>query len=293
MTAPTVDRASDGRAPSGAAGADRATPGTAREPVRPWPGRVHGLDTWRRRKVGRAKRAVRRFAIAEERRHAGVRRRLADQYLAGSGLEIGALHMPLRVPRGASVRYVDRCGIVELRRHYPELDDVDLVSPDVIDDGETLATVADASVDFVIANHMIEHCEDPIGTLSSHLRVLRPGGVLYMAVPDCRRTFDRDRPITPLAHLERDHEAGPAVSRRTHYEEWARFVDRVSDDDVSRRAEELDRRNYSIHFHVWTPAAFLELLCRCRSAFALPLEVEAVERNDHEFIVVASRARAA
>lgn len=226
----------------------------------------------------------------EDRRHIGVRNRLAKQYLAGTGLEIGALHFPLRLPSGAKVRYVDHLPISGLREHYPELDGYKLVEPDIIDDGETLATVVEASVDFVVANHMIEHCEDPIGTLRNHLRVVRPGGVLYMAVPDARFTFDSDRSITPLSHIQRDHLEGPAWSRDGHYEEWARFVERVPEHAVAQRAAELERTRYSIHFHVWTPSAFLEVLNECRSTFGLELEVEALERNDHEFIVIIRRA---
>lgn len=220
----------------------------------------------------------------------GVRRRLAEQYLSGSGLEIGALHIPLHVPAKASVQYVDRFQVAELRRHYPELDNYDLVAPDIIDDGETLSTVAAESVDFVIANHMIEHCEDPIGTLENMLRVLKPGGVIYMAVPDCRFTFDRNRERTGLAHMLRDHSEGPAGSRRAHYEEWAHHVDGADGDQIPLRAAELERESYSIHYHVFTPANFLELLVHCRTDVGLPLEVEALERNDHEFIVILSRA---
>lgn len=247
---------------------------------------------WSRRRLVRAKHAARELVVAEKRRHAGVRRRLAAQHLSGSGLEIGALHMPLKLPANASARYVDRFGLAELRAHYPELADFDLVSPDLVDDGETLATVEDASVDFVIANHMIEHCEDPIATLSNHLRVLRPGGVLYMAVPDCRETFDAGRPVTPLAHLVRDHDEGAAISRRGHYEEWVRHIDGAMPKEVSRRAAELEAQRYSIHFHVWTPAAFLELLVHCRSVLGLSLDVEALERNGHEFVVVLRRPAA-
>jgi SAM-dependent methyltransferase len=245
---------------------------------------------WRRRKMRHVKRRVSTIVIASDRRYAGVRNRLADQYLAGHGLELGALQLPLRVPSGAVVRYVDRLPVPQLREHYPELDDYDLVAPDIIDDGESLASIPDASVDFVIANHMIEHCEDPIGTLKSHLRVLRPGGVIYMAVPDCRFTFDRNRPLTSLSHLKRDHLAGPAVSRREHYQEWAHYLERVSLDEVAQRADDLERQHYSIHFHVWTPVTFLELLTAGRHDFGLPLEVDALERNGHEFIVIIRRA---
>jgi SAM-dependent methyltransferase len=245
---------------------------------------------WQRRKLSLAKRRVRTLIIASERRHAAVRSRLANQYLAGEGIEIGALHIPLRVPGNASVSYVDRLSVPELREHYPELDDYDVVAPDIIDDGERLTSISDASYDFVIANHMIEHCEDPIGTIASHIRVLKPGGVIYMAVPDCRFTFDRNRPVTPLAHVMRDHLEGTEWSRREHYEEWAVHIDGVESDQVSRRADELEQLQYSIHFHVWTPAAFLEMLTACRRDFGLPLEVDALERNDHEFIVIIRRA---
>jgi SAM-dependent methyltransferase len=248
---------------------------------------------WPRRRLGHVKRRLRQFVVPDERRHAAVRRRLADQHLTGSGLEIGALFLPLRVPNGASVRYVDRFGVPELREHYPELNDFDLVQPDIIDDGETLDTVADGSVDFVIANHFIEHCENPIGALSNHLRVLRVGGALYMAVPDRRYTFDRRRPTTELAHVARDHLDGPVWSRREHFQEWARWVEERPDAEVRERAEKLELRGYSIHFHVWTPSSFVELLAYCRLQLGLPLELEALERNDHEFIVILTRAHEA
>ena len=82
------------------------------------------------------------------------------------------------------ISYVDRMPVDELRKHYPELAGYDLINVDIIDDGENLLLIADSLVDFVIANHMIEHCQNPIGTIKQHLRVLKPNGILYMAVPD-------------------------------------------------------------------------------------------------------------
>ncbi len=96
---------------------------------------------------------------------------------------------------------------------------------DVIDDGEKLVTFENDSVDFVIANHFLEHTEDPIGTLKNFLRVLRPGGKIFMAIPDMRFTFDKNRARTPLAHLIRDHEQGGESSRREHYREWVTLVE--------------------------------------------------------------------
>jgi SAM-dependent methyltransferase len=217
------------------------------------------------------------------------RRRLARRFLRGSGLEIGALDRPLRTSSRATVRYVDRMDAAGLRRHYPELAGRPLVAVHIVDDGERLATQADASVDFIIANHFIEHTQDPLGTLENHLRVLRPGGVIYLAVPDRRRTFDIDRPATPLEHLIRDHRDGPAWSRKGHQEEWARFVDRVPEDEVAAKVERLEREDYSIHFHVWQPSEFNELLEYARGEGGLAFVVEELKSNDLEFIVVLRR----
>lgn len=218
------------------------------------------------------------------------RRRLARRYLRGTGLEIGALHRPLWVPAGVAVRYVDRMDVEKLRTHYPELAHERLVAPDIIEDGETLASEADASADFIIANHFIEHTQDPIGALASHLRVLRPGGILYLAVPDRRHTFDADREPTPLEHLVRDHRDGPAWSRALHQEEWARFVDRVPAAEVADRVRWLEEHDYSIHFHVWNPDEFRRVLEFARDEERLPFQIEELVPNDHEFIAILRRS---
>ena len=145
-----------------------------------------------------------------------VRRNIASQYLSGEGIEVGALHAPLEVPPGVKVHYVDRMPVSELRKQYPELAAVNVVEADIVDNGETLSSIADNSWDFVIANHMIEHCQNPIGTLENFLRVLKPGGLVYMGVPDKRYTFDIDRPLTSLDHLIRDYKEGPEWSKLGH-----------------------------------------------------------------------------
>jgi predicted SAM-dependent methyltransferase len=219
----------------------------------------------------------------------GRRRRLANRYLEGNGLEIGALHRPLRTPEAAHVRYVDRMDTPSLRREYPELASQPLVDVDVIDDGETLASQPDGSADFIIANHFIEHTQDPIGTLENHLRVLRAGGIMYLAVPDRRRTFDVDRPPTPIEHVVEDRRDGPAASKARHQEEWARFVEQVPEDRVATRVRELEETDYSIHFHVWTPEEFTALLEHARREEGLPFEIEQLVPNRHEFIVILRR----
>jgi predicted SAM-dependent methyltransferase len=213
--------------------------------------------------------------------------RLGRRYLHGNGLEVGALHHPLRVSPSTTVRYVDRMDVAALREHYPDLHDQTLVSVDVIDDGETLASQADASADFIIANHFIEHTEDPLGTLGNHLRVLRPGGILYLAVPDRQRTFDASRQSTSLEHVVRDHLEGPTWSRATHRDEWARLVDKVPPAEVSARVRVLEDHDYSIHFHVWNRSEFTDLLEYLRGQHAF--SIEELQQNAHEFIAILRR----
>jgi SAM-dependent methyltransferase len=157
-----------------------------------------------------------------------TRKKLASKYLSGDGIEIGALHSPLKIPAKAKVRYVDRMSVADLRKQYPELARCKLVEVDIIDNGEKLSTIEDCSFDFVIANHMIEHCQEPIGTMQQFLRVLKPGGVLYMAVPDKRYTFDFDRSVTSIDHLVRDYRDGSGWSKMQHFEEWCRLVENAA-----------------------------------------------------------------
>ena len=188
------------------------------------------------------------------------RRRFARGYLHGHGLEIGALHSPFPAPRGATVSYVDRLATDELRHHYPELASHDLVPVDIVDDGERLSKVGSSTQDFVIASHVLEHCQDPIGAVSNWIRVLRPGGIALLIVPDKRFTFDRTRQTTPLAHVLRDANRGPEVSRSQHYLEWVEHVDGKAGDEALARARALEEASYSIHFHVWDFDALRELL---------------------------------
>jgi len=215
-----------------------------------------------------------------------VRRDIAFQYLSGEGIEVGALHIPLEVPAGVKVHYVDRMPVSELRKQYPELATVNLVEADIVDNGETLSSIADNSWDFVIANHMIEHCENPIGALENFLRVLKPGGLVYMGVPDKRHTFDIDRPLTSLDHLIRDYKEGPECSKLGHYEEFIRLVAKPPEEQVAARIQHLLDIDYSIHFHVWTSETFPELLEYCQQQLGFNFTIELFQENSQEIVII-------
>jgi SAM-dependent methyltransferase len=225
-----------------------------------------------------------------------ARAELAASFLFGEGLEIGPLHQPLQLPSHARARYVDRMKVPVLRAEYPELADWDLTEVDIVDDGERLTTIAPASQDFIVANHFLEHCEDPIGTIAAHLGKLKPGGILFYAVPDKRYTFDFQRPATPLEHMVADHEEGPQRSRAEHYDDWCRLVidgeasaapgQEGFEEWAEKRARELEADKYSIHMHVWTQAEFLQLILACRERLDEAFDIEVAAKQALEFAVV-------
>jgi predicted SAM-dependent methyltransferase len=221
------------------------------------------------------------------------RKRMA-RWLSGSGIEIGALHYPLSVPADAEVRYVDRFDEAQLREHYPELGGQPLVPVSLIGSAQDLSALSDNSVDFVIANHLFEHLDNPIRGLKEMFRVLRPGGVLYLALPEPRATFDSKRELTTVEHLVRDFRRGPEQSRDGHFTEWVEkvemFIEGGQVDDVRARVRHLSEMDYSIHYHVWRPDTFMDFLSAARGVTGIELELvdfaPCDRGKDNEFIFV-------
>jgi len=216
-----------------------------------------------------------------------VRAQIAQKFIAGSGIEIGALHNPLPLGSEVRVKYVDRLPNARLREHYPELKDRVFVEPDMIDDGEILSSIQDNSMDFIIANHMLEHCENPLGTIRHHLRKIRLGGTLYYAIPEKTQGFDAARGITSFIHLVEDDLWGPEVSRLRHFWEWVTFVTQARDlQEAAAQVEGMKKRNHSIHFHVWDERSFREFVKGAQGYLHHPFHVAYLERNDTEVVTV-------
>lgn len=208
-----------------------------------------------------------------------VRERLARVYLHGEGLEIGALHLPLQVPSGVRVRYVDLASRAENIRRHPELPGDRIVETDHIGDGFELSAVEQCSNDFVIANHVLEHAPNPFQVLLNWGRVLKPGGVLFVSIPLAGKCFDNGRPITVLEHMIEDYHncrsgnsSAFEISSRDHYREWLSIsepaIRRASGEQVVQKSpEQLEAEVNSfivmskeIHFHTFTKESFQQFL---------------------------------
>ncbi len=199
-------------------------------------------------------------------------------YINGEGIEIGALHYPLWVKKKVKVRYVDRISREELHKQYPDMDN--LVSVDIIDNGEKLENIKDDSLDFIICNHMLEHCKNPLGTVRNHLNKIKSKGVLYYTVPDKRFTFDKERELTNFEHLVLDDKNEGNVSHYNHYYEWVRYCGKIEDEAmIKERIESLIKINYSIHFHTWELYSFLDFLNKSKEYLGNIFEMELFQFN--------------
>lgn len=187
-----------------------------------------------------------------------ARRRLARR-LAGRGIEIGALDRPTQLPPGATVVYADVLPPDVVARDHPGAP-----VPSIRCDGELLPGVVDSAFDFLVANHVLEHLSNPLGALGEWHRVVRDGGLVLLAVPDKRYTFDAPRRRTRLAHLLDDARSPlpPRLRDLDHLLDWATHVERLprSSPEWGHFVLEQLERGYSVHNHVWVARDLLRVL---------------------------------
>jgi SAM-dependent methyltransferase len=227
---------------------------------------------------------------------------MARQYIAGTGIEIGALHAPMSVDRAkATVLYVDRLPLDQLYHQYPEFKKYDIVAPDIIDGDGELTAVGDDCYDFCISNHVLEHLEDPFKALLNWLRVLKPGGILYLSIPLPDNIVDRRRQATTFDHLLKDHRLPEKDDteylrlRAEHFFDFVRGAEMYAgkDDAFCRaKAEELLTMNYSIHYHVFAEEVLRQLLAAVDDIVPHKL-VEFFRNEPEEYIVILEKGATA
>ena len=133
----------------------------------------------------------------------------------------------------------------------------------------------DHSLDYVVASHVLEHVANPIAALAEWHRVIRPGGLIYLVVPDRRRTWDHPRALTPVTHLLDDFIRRTTACDATHIDEFAQGIDWSQFNPATPTAEIPAARlslahgmhaavgrgeDINIHFHTFEPANLRALL---------------------------------
>lgn len=230
---------------------------------------------------------------------------------AGRGLEIGPSHNPV-APKSSgfqvhTVDHADQTGLIEkYRGHNVNLAAIEPV--DYVWTGGSLFDViaSEGYYDWIIASHVIEHLPNLIGFIKDCQRLLRPGGVLALAVPDKRFCFDYLRWPTSTgetiqAHLDdrRRHTAGQvfdSFSKACRLDldiAWERgrggVIDFMHGEDFGPHmfSTYLGADEYvDIHAWVFTPSSF-RLVIRDLNALGLLSirEMEFIDTIGCEFLV--------
>jgi SAM-dependent methyltransferase len=181
-------------------------------------------------------------------------------WLKGKGVEIGAFKTPIQ---GITPIYVDKfhefAGERCLADFYGEACSLPFHSN---------------SLDYVASSHVLEHVANPVKAICEWYRVLRPGGVMYVVVPDRRFTWDRQRALTPVAHMLDDYVRNVTDCDATHIDDfvdnvdWSTYSPGTKAEDVDAEKQRLkhiyhdtvaDGRIINIHFHVFEPSNVVEL----------------------------------
>jgi predicted SAM-dependent methyltransferase len=192
-------------------------------------------------------------------------REIAASNLRGTGVEFGAGASPFPVPLDCDVRFADAFSYESLKAvMYPGQQAHDLIRPDYVTDIKTLAGIPEASLDFIVACHVIEHTNNPLAAINSCYRALKPGGSLVLVVPDMTKTFDSKRALTTLAHLIEDYEKPSLERDRGHYEEFYRKAfEMPAGSNLLEYASQKQAEGGDIHYHTWTYESFEELVEWC------------------------------
>ena len=180
--------------------------------------------------------------------------------------------------------FYDRFPAEVLRAHYNEKLGRPLFEPAIVGDAEGLEHLDGETLDFIIANHVIEHMEDPIRFLKSVASRLKRDGCAMITAPDKRFNFDVKRPITPFSHVLDDHLHGPVRSRAAHFRD---VHNRREDDPLNGRAPE--KFSEFIHFHVWDADAFVAFVAETIETFKLPLALAYSRAANNETVTILRR----
>ena len=202
---------------------------------------------------------------------------------SGKGLEIGPSYAPI-TPRskGWDCDVLDHLDSEGLRQKYGPGVPIEKIEPvDFIWSGETYSElVGDRKYDYIIASHVIEHVPNLIGFLEDCRKILKPSGVLSLAIPDMRFCFDCLRSVSDVghvvdAHLSNHSQSSPgrvldyfskAVLWKGTYlwsDETLTDLDFMNPLDLGAFAFSMalkENRSYDVHNWTFTPASFKYIL---------------------------------
>lgn len=202
----------------------------------------------------------------------------------GVGLEIGPLTSPILSKREANIFYTDHMSQADLREKYKDapLNIEDIVPVDYIVNDTLAHAVGDTKFDYVIACHVIEHIPDTVRWFQDIQSILKPNGILALAIPDKRFTFDitrrtsspgdivgayldeQQRPLSSAVYdfAVEGRDVNTAAIWSDPHRDWSSRPRFYTMDDAYKMCEKnLSPDEYvDCHCHVFTPHSFVTVL---------------------------------
>lgn len=217
------------------------------------------------------------------------------------GIEFGAFDLPTVEPGVGQCAVADVRSEIQLAQIFgvplEQIATVDgIIEPRV----ETHRQI-EHRVDYVILCHVLEHVPDVVEMLDDLARLLVPGGLLFLALPDKRETPDAERNSTTLSRLIERHvekAKGPSLTELAEFSlawrEDARIDYKTSMRDFyhALRSEQLFG-SPDVHCNVWRDEEFAEQIQELiRGGYVRHLEWVAMQRTEapyNEFYVALRR----
>lgn len=244
----------------------------------------------------------------------------------GKGIELGPLHLPILSKKDTNVLYVDHLDKAGLEKKYTTIQGIVEVDRPLFDASLGEALAGDAPLDFLLASQVVDHIPDVIGFLKEGEKVLRPGGLVALSLPDRRMTFNFFREEAKAsdiaaAYLEKDtipnvksvydHYSNVRIVNMghpasVHHDEVKAGMGAVrpiaANSDFMRHVESAMAGAYlDTHIWVFTPVSFLlamaDLAGHGYVGFRLkqfyPTAIEARDRDNHSFVAILEKATGA
>ncbi len=88
-----------------------------------------------------------------------------DKYLCGKGVDIGCGKDILKIVDGNVIPY-------------------DKLHQSSTHEAQTMGGMKDGNLDFAYSSNCLEHIDNPVKALKSWIRIVKPGGIVFLSVPD-------------------------------------------------------------------------------------------------------------
>lgn len=233
------------------------------------------------------------------------KRKTYYKHFKGKGLDVGPFDKPFieavfAKDNAIKVDYVDLHTPEELKRIFNEIPDFNPVMADYVHDVSQQGFGFNATkYDFIILSHVLEHVMNPFFVVDEAIKKLKPGGILYIGLPDERFSEDNGRPLTHYDELLEIFDkkvkpipddkvvaylSSPAISQVS----WVKKQLKSGKKFTKKQLQ--NERERSFHVHVWNSGTalqhFSQFIIHRPYAKMVLVDLDVWENNGYETVMI-------